>query len=125
MGQAKRDQRTAAKPLGTTTGFVANGSTGGPVEQADVVARRFRLLDVARRLRPADKRLNACLRQLAHGVGFVTTRPMDQQASGGCAGAQTASCARSVRRPWVRPNGRNSRRGLRPALRTTRAQCSS
>src|SRR5579872_6207771 len=62
MGKVRERLAGGAKRLGTYAGFVANGSTGGANEPADVLRRRFRLLDVARRLLPEDKALNSCMR---------------------------------------------------------------
>jgi hypothetical protein len=84
-----------AKPLGISTVFVANRSTGGAARKSQGIkrarvapalwqekqeaaaresrSRRFRLLDQARRVLPENKRLNACMRATAVGAGYVLT----------------------------------------------------
>jgi len=71
MVNSKSIQAGAAKPLGKVTEFVDSRSTGGAETEAR--ARRFRLMDVARRCLPANKRLAACMRVPAKGALVVKT----------------------------------------------------
>jgi hypothetical protein len=79
MKQAQARAMAPRSGLGNVTEFVGGQRTGGAAarsqgknrEQDEAVARRFRFLDVARRVLPENKRLAACMRELAHGASFV------------------------------------------------------
>ncbi|MGH2478048.1 MAG: hypothetical protein ACRDHW_00115, partial [Ktedonobacteraceae bacterium] len=91
---SKQQQGAGEAPrsgLGILTVFVAGQRTSGAAansqgknraslwqekQEAAAVAsrsRRFRLLDVACKILPEDKRLNACMKQPAVGAGYVQT----------------------------------------------------
>lgn len=74
--------------LGTTREFVARG---GETDQGEALKRRYRLLDVARRLLPGDKALNACMRAPVFGVQFV--KVMHDQANGSATFRGVCRCA--------------------------------
>jgi hypothetical protein len=68
MGKREQAAGVPRSGLGTTRDFVARG---GEADQGEALKRRYRLLDVARRLLPEDKALNACMRAPVVGVQFV------------------------------------------------------
>lgn len=74
--------------LGTTRDFVARG---GEADQGEALKRRYRLLDVARRLLPGDKALNACMRAPVFGVQFV--KVMHDPANGSAGFRGLCRCA--------------------------------
>ena len=94
MGKVRERLAGGAKRLGTDTEFV---DQRGEAEQGDTLRRRYRLLDVARRLLPDDKRLSACMRVPKFGAAGV--KVMYDPARGSSSFRDLCRCARLSQRP--------------------------
>jgi predicted transcriptional regulator len=88
MGKARTAAGVPRSGLGITTKFV---EVEGKEDQGEALRRRYRLLDVARRLLPENKRLQACMRVAAPGVQFV--KVMHDSANGSAGFRGVCRCA--------------------------------
>ncbi len=88
MGKREQAAGVPRSGLGTTRDFVARG---GEADQGEALKRRYRLLDVARRLLPEDKALNACMRAPVVGAQFV--KVMHDAANGSAGFRGVCRCA--------------------------------